>query len=161
MNVQSMSFDDNTFDCVVSFDAFEHFMNPNKALSEMVRVTKSQGFIYLDFGPIYYAPYGLHVYKCVYVPYSQYLFDYKMMETYIENNNLKRITPKTLNQWSLDNYDRLWQKYHDTVDILYEKIGKNYAHLKLVRKYPGLFKSQIARFEDLTNNRITIILQKK
>ncbi|MBW8017471.1 MAG: class I SAM-dependent methyltransferase [Planctomycetes bacterium] len=161
MNVSQMDFADNTFDCVVSFDAFEHFMEPDTALREMIRVTKPKGFIYLDFGPIYYSAFGLHVYKCVHVPYSQYLFDYEMMEEYIEKNDLRRIVPKTLNRWRLDQYNQLWESYCAQVDIVHKRISKDCRHLKLVRAYPGLFKAQTKKFSDLTNCQIQILFQKK
>lgn len=161
MDVTNMEFKDCTFDCVVSFDAFEHFMDPSKALLEMLRVTKPKGFVYLDFGPIYYSAYGLHLYKCIYVPYSQYLFDYEMMKAYVAKNNLPFIAAKTLNQWSLKQYDQLFQSVSAQADIIHRTIINDTRHLKLVRKYPGLFKAQTPRFQDLIHNRITLILQKK
>lgn len=49
MDASDLKFEDNCFDVVYSYDAFEHFSNPADVLSEMYRVTKQGGYIYLEF----------------------------------------------------------------------------------------------------------------
>lgn len=44
-NIHSLPFADNAFDYVVSTEAFHHYANQRKALSEMKRVAKKQGNI--------------------------------------------------------------------------------------------------------------------
>jgi ubiquinone/menaquinone biosynthesis C-methylase UbiE len=51
---------DNFFDFVCSFNAFEHIPNPEIALSEIARVLKPSGYIYLNFDPIWTADTGSH-----------------------------------------------------------------------------------------------------
>jgi ubiquinone/menaquinone biosynthesis C-methylase UbiE len=161
MDVMQLAFEDNRFDCAISFEAFEHFMEPDKALSEMLRVVKPGGCVYLDFGPLYYCSHGLHIYCCLGIPYSQYLFDYAMMERYIEENRLPRIVPKTLNRWHVEDYDRLWKRFANRAEIVrYEKI-RNYDYLRMIRRHPRLFKTQTSRFEDLVVHGIRIVLAKK
>lgn len=161
MDVSQMDFDDNTFDCVVSFNAFEHFEHPEKALSEMIRVAKPGGFVYLDFGPIYYSALGLHLYNRINVPYSQYLFDYDMMLDYMEKNNISTYMIPSVNYWKFEQYQQLWQSYFSKVDVIYKRVSKDYRHLRLVRAYPGIFKAQTNKFSDLTNSSIEILFQKK
>jgi SAM-dependent methyltransferase len=161
MDVMRLAFDDNRFDGAISFEAFEHFMEPDTALSEMLRVVKPGGFVFLDFGPLYYSSGGLHIYCCLGIPYSQYLFDYVMMERYIEENGLPRIIPKTLNRWHVEDYDRLWKRFADRAEIIrYEKV-RNYDHLRMIRRHPGHFKAQTSRFEDLVVHGMRIVLGKK
>ena len=40
MNAERLAFDDESFDCVFSFDAFEHISDPDGAFAEAVRVTR-------------------------------------------------------------------------------------------------------------------------
>ena len=160
-DVMDMPFEDGSFDCVVSFNAFEHFMDPDKAVREMLRVLRKDGLLYLDFGPLYYAPFGLHIYKCISVPYSQFLFDYDMMMEYIEKNDLRRPVVKTLSKWSVRRYQQLWRSVCGCADIVYMEKIRGYEHLDLVCRYAGLFKAQTSDFEDLVVKQYRIIFQKK
>ena len=47
MNVENMSFLDDTFDIVISNNAFEHIANVSQAISEVHRVLKSGGITYV------------------------------------------------------------------------------------------------------------------
>ena len=53
-NVNDMPFDDNSFDCVIGSQTFEHWRKPGKALKEIRRVLKPDGKVYLT------APIHLH-----------------------------------------------------------------------------------------------------
>ena len=48
-SAERMPFDDNSFDIVFSFNAFEHIQDLNKAVSECVRVIKPDGLMYATF----------------------------------------------------------------------------------------------------------------
>ena len=48
----------NEFDFVCSFNAFEHFVDPQVAYKEVFRVTKPSGSMLFDFGPLYCSPWG-------------------------------------------------------------------------------------------------------
>jgi SAM-dependent methyltransferase len=67
-------FDSNIFDLVSSFNTFEHLSDPKIAFEELIRVCKPGGFIFLEFGPIYHGPWGLHAYRSLHMPYPQFLF---------------------------------------------------------------------------------------
>lgn len=53
-NVNCMPFDNNSFDCVIGSQTFEHWRKPRKALKEIHRVLKPDGKVYLT------APIHLH-----------------------------------------------------------------------------------------------------
>jgi ubiquinone/menaquinone biosynthesis C-methylase UbiE len=161
MDVSHMDFEDNTFDCVVSFDSFEHFLEPEQSLSEMIRVTRPGGFILLDFGSLYGSARGAHLRQSIHVPYCQYLFDPKLLQEYIEANGLKKIASIPLNRYSLQQYNQIWQRFSDRVRILYKRIDNDYRAVELITQYPGLFKSKTRRFRDLLNSNVTILFQKK
>ncbi|MCI0451249.1 MAG: class I SAM-dependent methyltransferase [Candidatus Latescibacteria bacterium] len=64
---------DGAFDTVVANDAMEHFSEPERALSEMVRVLRPGGAIWVFFTP-HYSPLGSHLYDYVYTPWCHLLF---------------------------------------------------------------------------------------
>lgn len=66
MDAESLDFDDETFDCVVSLFALLHFPNPLTALKEIHRVLRPGGRIVLAVGsgiPIFSANGWLHIVK--------------------------------------------------------------------------------------------------
>ena len=48
-DVTNLSFDDNTFDVIISNHIMEHILDENKFLSELLRVLKSGGYLLLNF----------------------------------------------------------------------------------------------------------------
>lgn len=54
-------FAEETFDVVISHDSFEHFESPAHILSEMVRITRTNGMIMIKFGPPWKNPWGRHM----------------------------------------------------------------------------------------------------
>ncbi len=55
------SLQDSFFDVVISHDSFEHFAQPEKIFAEILRVTKENGYILINFGPLWRGPYGRHM----------------------------------------------------------------------------------------------------
>ncbi|MEJ2540042.1 MAG: class I SAM-dependent methyltransferase [Gemmatimonadota bacterium] len=50
-----------TFDVVMSFDAFEHIDDPRAALARMAELVAPDGVAVLGFGPLFYHPFGDHM----------------------------------------------------------------------------------------------------
>jgi len=70
---------DAVFDTVVANDAMEHFAEPGRALSEMSRVLRPGGAIWVFFTP-HYSPLGSHLYDYVYTPWCHLLFTRAQLE---------------------------------------------------------------------------------
>jgi len=62
MNAANLHFADQTFDVCYSIATLEHCQDPYAALQEMKRVTKRGGFVYVQAGPLYYGPFGHHMF---------------------------------------------------------------------------------------------------
>ena len=62
MNAEYPQFDDETFDLCYSIATFEHVADPFRAVTEMRRVTKPGGYCYIQAGPLYYSPFGHHMF---------------------------------------------------------------------------------------------------
>ena len=163
-DVGNMPFDDNSFDLVFSFNSFEHFHEPREALLEMIRVTRSGGLIYLDFGPLYFAPKGLHLYNLVLVPYCQLLFEKQTIEKFYEKNDWG--TPlfsagHGLNAWPINSYRELWQEMSDRTEIVKLNEHPTYKSLDVAFKHPECIKGKINSIDDLIITRIEILLKIK
>jgi ubiquinone/menaquinone biosynthesis C-methylase UbiE len=61
MNAEDLRFEDDTFDCVLSFNTFEHFLRPSVVLAEMHRVLKPGGSVVLCFEGIWSSSFGYHL----------------------------------------------------------------------------------------------------
>lgn len=62
MDIDRMDFPDQSFDMAYSIATFEHLAKPYNALLEMLRVTKIGGYVYIQAGPLYYSPFGHHMF---------------------------------------------------------------------------------------------------
>lgn len=161
-DINKLPFQDNSFNLAFSFNAFEHFHDPKTALLEILRVTKPGGFIYLDFGPLYYAPKGLHWYRSINIPYCQILFEYNTLEDYCKKHNLNipvYAIENGLNGWNIGQYRELWHEMKSFAKIKQYYEYPMYAHLNLVEELPQYFKGKFNHVDDLITNRIQILFQ--
>lgn len=67
----------NSFDVVISQNAFEHFKNPEQILNEMNGLLNDSGIVILTFGPPWFAPYGSHMQFFCKVPWINLIFSEK------------------------------------------------------------------------------------
>jgi ubiquinone/menaquinone biosynthesis C-methylase UbiE len=160
MDASNLKFEDNSFDCVFSYDAFEHFEDPEAVLREAIRVTATGGYIYLDFGPLYYSPYGEHAYRSITVPYCQFLFSREMLGRFIEEKNLPQIDFRHVNGWSLDRYRALWRKYSHVLTQKRCEEAVDWSHLKLIQQHPSCFKSKAVEWENFTVSHIRVLFER-
>jgi SAM-dependent methyltransferase len=150
-----------TFDATFSFNAFEHFPQPDVVLQEMLRVTRPGGIIRLDFGPLYYSAYGLHGYRTVSIPYAQLLFTEDSLRAYQEQHDLRPIPFDSLNHWPATRFRELWQQVGDQVQIVTCEEVQQAAGIELVRRYPECFASKAPTFDDLLIAIIRISLRRQ
>ena len=62
MDASNLMFKDKTFDLCFSIATLEHCRGPLHVLEEMKRVTKKGGYCYVQAGPLYYSPFGHHMF---------------------------------------------------------------------------------------------------
>jgi len=169
MDAENLEFENEMFDMVFSFDAFEHFNKPDMVLQEAIRVVKPGGFIYLQFGPLFFAPMGLHIYNIVGVPYCQFLFSKELLKEYFNTKgsnpftfeNDQIVSDIQLNGWSLEEYRNLWKNNsHILRRIKYDE-STDFSSLNIINKYPSCFKSKVNHFESLTVSFIEVLFRKK
>lgn len=157
----ALPFEENRFDYAFSFNAFEHFPDPEKVLDEAIRVLKPGGHLYLEFNPLYYAPYGEHAAISITVPYCHILWDKDVLNHYCREEDLPMIDYSHVNRWTLDQYRSLWRKksfvlkkirYHETYDA---------NHLDLIRAYPSCFKGTNLPLRNFLVSGISVLFEKR
>lgn len=161
MDAAQLTFPDHTFDVVFSYDAFEHFSDPKAVLSEIYRVTKPGGYIYLEFGPLFMSPMGLHAYRQITVPYCQHLFSNKTLSDFLVEENLESLDFTHCNGWKLAQFRELFDSYAAKLSKeIYLETG-NYDHLDLIEQYAPIIKNKTDRFEELICDAIKVLFKKQ
>jgi ubiquinone/menaquinone biosynthesis C-methylase UbiE len=133
----ALAVNDDAFDTVVANDAMEHFAEPQRALSEMRRVVKPGGAIWVFFTP-HYSPLGSHLYDYVYTPWCHLLFTRAQLEAAIRE--VLRERSRDEDTARVDERVRTIMQSYDQ-DLNHMSIGR---FLRLVADTPGL---RVARLE--------------
>ncbi len=161
MDAETLEFPDESFDCVFSYNAFEHFAGPERVMQEALRVLKRRGHVYLSFGPLFMSPMGQHAFHSVTVPYCQFFFTQELLERYTRENGLRAIDFSSLNEWPVARYRKLWRSLSDRFARVFYHENTCYSHLDLVARYPSCFRSKTKDFDDLVVSGITVLLRKR
>lgn len=160
MDIDYLGFAANSFDFVFSYNSFEHFPHPDKALFEAIRVTRPGGFIYLNFGPIWLAPKGAHQFKTISVPYNQCLFTKELLEEYAAAHKFELMGFFWMNEWLLGQYRQLWQDVSPYIKPVFYYEERTADYVELIEQYPSCFKSKSTLFDDFLVSYIEVLFQK-
>lgn len=161
MDAEHMTFEDSTFDFVFSYGSFEHFADPGLVLKEAIRVAKPGGYIYVEFGPLYYSPYGEHAYHLIPIPYCHVLFDKPQLNAYLEAAGKDLIDFDHVNQWHLKQYCDLWKRHSSDVDIVQQSRLLNLDHVGLISKHPECFSAKSNDFDDYIVASLAVLFRKR
>ena len=161
MDASDLGFPNDRFDCAFSFNSFEHFAQPAHVLAEAVRVVRPGGYIYLNFGPLYWSERGSHQFQTIHIPYHQCLFPQKMLEAYAQINDINLVDFQWMNEWHITQYRQLWQGYTSQLErcFYYEKLNIN--HIDLIEQYPSCFKSKAQDFDNFLVAYIEVLFRKR
>jgi SAM-dependent methyltransferase len=143
MDASCLTYSDNVFDMVFSFNSFEHFPAPAIVLKEAIRVTRSKGLIFSDFGPLFYSPFGLHAYRSIPVPYCQFLFSTETLNYFIKENRLPEINFEQLNGWSAYDFKKLFNSLDKKIIIKKLIFKKKYKYFPMILKYSYCFSKDL------------------
>ncbi|MBU6461128.1 MAG: class I SAM-dependent methyltransferase [Bradyrhizobium sp.] len=159
-DAEKLPFGDGSFDVVFSYNAFEHFPNPEIVLKEALRVLGPDGIAYFSFGPLYRSSYGLHAMHSITVPFCHYLWSRDDMDAYISKAGMGRIEYETLNEWTIDQFRSLWDRWAPyAAKTLYREVPSIHG-TDLVNKHAECFRGKVDKFEDLTVAVIQIALKR-
>jgi SAM-dependent methyltransferase len=152
-----------TFDVVCSFNSFEHFGDPLRAFEEAHRITRRDGLMHFDFGPLFCSPWGLHAYRSLRMPYSQFLFSEefvkrKLAEIGIWDLGKERVELQRLNKWRAAQFIALWSGEDCGVIKSQQHVVED--HLDVVRRFPEAFRGRSLTFTDVTCANLIVTVRK-
>lgn len=160
MDCADLQYEDEAFDFVFSYDSFEHFASPEQVLREATRVVKTGGYIYLKFGPLYYAPWGLHEWEKISVPYCNVLFCGDTLDKNLAARGLPPVDFGHTNGLSLADYRGIWKKYSGTLKRLDYYERPYWDFIDLIKKYPSCFASKSRHLDNFVVSNISVLFQK-
>lgn len=119
----AMDFPDRSFDLVVAENAFEHFADPEKVMSESSRVLRSGGGLIVPIFSSIYSKYGLHLKHGLKLPWTNLFFSERtivraMHRLADEDPQLKELYPGLMDS---PQRARDLRKYKDLNDITHGK----------------------------------------
>lgn len=160
---QRIPIPDDQFDLIVSYNTFEHLQDPAQAFRELYRICKPGGMLYIDFGPLYCSPWGLHAYHSLHMPYLQFLFSEnfirdKLHELGFNDLGKTRDDLQPLNRWRSTQFEHLFKGSEGEI-VSYEKYEVD-TYLSLVLEYPWAFQQQELTIEDLTTQALRVLIRK-
>jgi ubiquinone/menaquinone biosynthesis C-methylase UbiE/glycosyltransferase involved in cell wall biosynthesis len=104
MDAMNMSFENESFDLTFSTATLEHCGDPLRVLHEMKRVTRKGGYCYVQAGPLYYSPFGHHMFGYFDdFPWIHLCLSREQLVTYCRENRLdvkiKRCTGRDVEEY--------------------------------------------------------------
>lgn len=145
----SLPLEDGAVDLAVSYNAFEHFPDPDAVLSELTRVVRVGGLVYVDFGPLWMSALGLHAYRAVTIPFCQHLFPRDALEQYARERDLGAVPFDDVNGWTLERFRSLWRAHSGRLRALSYAEVPHVLGFELVERHPACFKSKTSSFDEL------------
>ena len=100
-------------DYIVTKDTFEHSLNLDKILEKFYQILKTDGKVFIGFGPLYNFYNGDHRRTEVYLPWFHLIIPEKILISRLNKKykkNLKQIEDLGLSKYSLKDYVRIFQK---------------------------------------------------
>lgn len=161
MDAAALGFEGESFDFVFSFNSFEHFPEPDRVLSEAVRMVRPGGYIYLDFGPLYWSAKGAHQFRTIHVPYNQCLFTKELLTDYAAEEGIELMGFFWMNEWSVDQYRQLWRAYAHRLETIFYYETLNADHVDLISRYPSCFKSKVDNFDNFLVAYMELLFRKR
>ncbi|MFZ5485085.1 MAG: class I SAM-dependent methyltransferase [Pseudomonadota bacterium] len=161
--VEAIPLPGGPYDLIYSFNAFEHFPNPASVLHRMQSALRPGGYIYLDFGPLYCGPWGLHAYRMLPMPYPQFLFSEDFIDNKLRSLGIRDLGQdldelQPLNRWRVEQFDSLWASSHCEVVL-----NNHYtldSHIDLVTRFPKAFSGRGLTYADITTQGLNVLIKK-
>jgi SAM-dependent methyltransferase len=151
---------DASIDLVYSFASLEHFPQPDRTLDEVFRVLRPRGHAFINFGPLYFSPYGRHAYRQIPVPFCHLLFAEADLHRRASDAGLPHDWPY-VNGWSLRQYRDLWTASASRFSVRrYTEYSTGGVGVELIAEYPAHFRRYGADLDEFLIATVDIALQK-
>lgn len=106
-------FREDLFDVVFSINSFEHIPDPNRAWSEIIRVSKESAVVYVELDPLWTSPGGGHFQDYVQEPWAHLLwpvaeYQGRMRSAGASDKEIDDF-PSAMNRGTLDSFRQLFE----------------------------------------------------
>lgn len=152
------------FDLICSYNSFEHFADPAAVLRQLLLACQPGGLLYLEFGPLYCGPWGLHAYRTLYMPYPQFLFSEQFLSRKLESLGIedlgsRRTSLQHLNRWRAAQFRELWNR--SGCELLRCHVNLlDVQYLRMVKSFPKAFRGRGLTLEDLLTQSLSVLLRR-
>jgi len=147
------------FDIIVSEDAFEHIIKPDKCLCEMKVRLKVNGKIYIGFSPLYNSPYGDHKRTEAIIPWGHLIFPeerlIKKLKKKYRERNIECIEDLGLNKMSFKEWKKLFN--NSGLRLVYFKVN---CSKNLIMRIFSLLR-RVSYLEEYFSYNLYCILEKR
>jgi SAM-dependent methyltransferase len=166
MDATQMSFADGEFDLLMSRSAMEHVQPIEKVLSEMVRVVRPGGLIYLGVDPFYWVR-GCHKRGVVDMPWAHARLDLDDFTRFVQQHEGEEIAVKR--RWRLDTLNRYpvakWRSLIESMDCEILDWNERESGLgeEVLAEYPEVLETLLpgTSQRDLLCERIEVWLRRR
>lgn len=115
VDAQNLIYKDNLFSLVVSLNSFEHIMNPELAITEIHRVLKKDGIVFLKFDPVWTADSGNHFMQYVKEPWAHLIYSDEQISEMMKRNGATEVEISSylheMNRLPVDYYLQLFDGF--------------------------------------------------
>jgi SAM-dependent methyltransferase len=148
-DARALPFADGRFDLVVANDSMEHFPDPRAALSELSRVLRPGGRIFLFFTP-WRSPLGSHLYDYLRTPWCHLLYADGVLEEMLRivlgergmdpdgASRLMREYRTELNRITVRRYRSMVAEHPELETVLERRLPPKYRILAPIARLPWL-----------------------
>ena len=154
---------DKSYDLIVSWSALEHIPNPRTVFEECLRILKPGGYLFLQFGPLYYSPWGYHHYSVIKCPYLHLLFPEQLIHNHarkIKGDDYKGFLPWTngcdIREYDFVNKGLPYEYLLDSFDS-----GFDMFSAQMITRYPEIFKARNVPFQSFFVDWIQLGIKRK
>jgi ubiquinone/menaquinone biosynthesis C-methylase UbiE len=122
----SLPAEDNTFDVVLSWSAFEHIADPPAVMREIARVLRPDGVFILQLWPFYHSEHGSHLWQWFPEGFPQFRYSDEQIERHVRADDSNRALAELL----LNEYGRLNKATLDDLGAAIRFAGMRVARLE-------------------------------
>lgn len=161
MSATDLRVPDASYDVLYSFASLEHIDDPVAALNEAARVVRPGGYVFINFGPHYQAPEGMHLGTRLRVPFASVLFERQDIDGFMEKSGREPLNHDYCNGWVLEKYRNLFKNLSENFETELYLEHLDLSGLDLIADYPSCFRSKSDDLDSFLVSVVDVLLKRR